>query len=73
VAKTYGSRPSAIAGIRDGWLAYQFDAAVAVYGELPASGGAGALSASHHKGPVAFRDAHPYVTRRMPIPEEGVW
>lgn len=28
VAKTYGKRPSEIAGIRDGWAAYQLDAAV---------------------------------------------
>ncbi len=30
VAKTYGRRPSEIAGIRDEWAAYQFDVAVAL-------------------------------------------
>ena len=28
LAKTYGQRPSAIAGIDDEWAAYQFDVAV---------------------------------------------
>lgn len=42
IAKTYGKRPSEIAGVRNEWAAYQFDAAAilsAVDDEAEASGG----------------------------------
>lgn len=89
VARTYSSRPSALLGIANDWLAYQVDVAamslgnqvesMTADGKLTAAEALERLGAEGRGDPARagdgrrFRDARPMVTRTMRVPESGIW
>ena len=76
----YGRRPSELAGIADEWAAYQFDAACLTLGRkvetaLLKNEDVSALLGGEpgQANPGRFRSPAGLVTKRMKIPESGVW
>lgn len=84
VAQAYSSRPSAILGVEDGWLAYQVDVAAWSVGQqaarlmaeqrLTPAQALARLEAGRAGAPARrFRDPRPMVSRTMRVPTSGVW
>ncbi len=80
LAEAYGRRPSEIIGLTDEWAAYQFDAAALTLGRIVKTAAINGddlntLFNGHpsQPDPGRFRSPAPFVTRRMAIPESGVW
>lgn len=87
VGRAYGVRPSAILGVQDEWAAYQLDVAAVLAGGRPRDGGGTATPVvidnrrtvfltgqpAAPAGKAGFRDPSMYVSRKMRIPESGVW
>jgi hypothetical protein len=86
VCKTYPTRPSDLVGIEDEWAAYQFDLALALFGnnvEAELGRGKALEQALAHGLPMAatrstrsgagYRNPAQYVTRKLKIPDSGIW
>lgn len=75
----FAQRPSSILGIEEEWTAYQFDVMCLLIGreieQDVAKGGSveGAVRRRGSGSKKSFRDARPYVSRKMQVPESGVW
>jgi hypothetical protein len=63
VARRYGSRPSEILEIGDGWIAYQLDLVTAIT----------ATTKTGHGQPPPGGYQKPMASKRVKIPENGVW
>ena len=79
MAKRYGQRPSAVLGIDDPWVAYQFDLTVMYVADAPEGG---AVSGPP-RAPSGVRQRRfaslagglgkDVKVRKMKIPESGIW
>ena len=74
LAMAYGQRPSGILRIRDEWAAYQLDVATLQAGrEFEAAIREGKEPRVRGRPAQVFLDARMFVTRRVKVPESGIW
>ncbi len=78
MASAYGQRPSAILRVADEWAAWQLDLAALIVGrdvEAMLAKGMRIENIFALPSRVAdyVRDPHTMVTRRVKIPESGIW
>ena len=74
IGSTYGIRPSQMVGVYDEWAAYQLDLACLTAWSKEQKAQPEAAPGTPPPNPnQKFRDPTPYVTRRMKVPESGVW
>jgi hypothetical protein len=77
MARRYGQRPSAVLGIDDPWVAYQFDLTVMYVADAPDGGavgsGPGAPAGGQRKFASLAGGLGKVKVRKMKIPESGIW
>jgi hypothetical protein len=80
----YGCRPSDLLDVPDGYVAYQLDRAIGYVGRKwqvenatmkfpPGSPGGSLSSRNLPKDPSGYRSLASKVTKKVTIPESGVW
>lgn len=73
MAQTYSQRPSEIIGVRDEWAAYQFDLAVLRIGLEATADAKGSGRSRNGRRPKEYRSMKHMTSKKMAIPESGIW